>query len=307
MKTEKQGAAAYSFMNGGRDLSGPACSRSGKPSGKTPAAQRRIFRRAGDLIRRVFAKLIPREAYEAFRLPLKGGLLAAAGGAAGGLAAGWLFFRGQLSAVPALPCAYILYRVAARKYARAKKLQFTEQLKDYLLSVTGFLRTGFALENAMREAAGEALTMHGKDAMMTKEAAEMVRLLSLQTPPELILKDFAARSSLDDAAELARVIAVAKRLGGNYLPVLKRMLAAMEARRMVREETETCLAGQKLEYHIMCLVPAGILLYLNLSTPELTEGLYTAGGRLFMAAVLPVYLAAVILGDRMLEKCYDGR
>ena len=76
---------------------------------------------------------------------------------------------------------------------------------------------------------------------------------------------------------------------------------------MVREETETCLAGQKLEYHIMCLVPAGILLYLNLSTPELTEGLYTAGGRLFMAAVLPVYLAAVILGDRMLEKCYDGR
>jgi len=259
------------------------------------------------LIRRVFAKLFPREAYEGFRLPLKGRLLAAAGGAALGFGAGGRYFQGRLSVVPVIPCAYILCRVAGRKYARAKKLLFTEQLKDYLLSVTGFLRTGFALENAMREAAGEALTMHGKDAMMTKEAAEMVRLLSLQTPPELILKDFAARSSLEDAAELARVIAVAKRLGGNYLPVLKLMLAAMEARRMVREETETCLAGQKLEYHIMCLVPAGILLYLNLSAPDLTKGLYTAGGQLFMAAVLPVYLAAVILGDRMLEKCYDGR
>ena len=70
----------------------------------------------------------------------------------------------------------------------------------------------------------------------------MVRLLSLQTPPEMMLRDFAARSGLADAAELARVVAVAKRLGGNYLPVLKRMASAMDARRMVREETEAALA-----------------------------------------------------------------
>ena len=213
----------------------------------------------------------------------------------------------MLCLAPLIPGAYILCRVAARKYARKRRLQFTEELKDYLLSVTGFLRTGYALENAMREAAGEAETMHGHGAMMTREAAEMVRLLSLQTPPEVILRAFASRCGLEDAAELARVIAVAKRLGGNYLPVLKRMLSTTEARRMVREETETVLAGQKLEYHIMCLVPAGILLYLNLTAPELTAGLYTEGGQLFMAAVLPLYLAAVLLGDRMLEKCYDGR
>ena len=231
----------------------------------------------------------------------------AAAGAAGGLAVGQLFFRGSFSFVPLLPGSYILFRVAARKYARRRKRQFTEELKDYLLSVSGFLRTGFALENAMREAAGEMEMMHGRDSMMSREAAEMVRLLSLQTPPELILRAFAGRCGLEDASELARVITVAKRLGGNYLPVLKRMLSAMEARRMVREEMEACLAGQKLEYHIMCLVPSGILLYLNLTAPDLTAGLYAGGGRLFMAAVLPLYLAAVLLGDRMLEKSYDGR
>lgn len=258
------------------------------------------------MTRRVFAELFPRESYAPFRLPLRLSLLAAAGGAVLGLAAGALFFRGMVSLVPVLPCAYVLRRVAARKYARAGRFKLTGQLKDYLLSVTGFLRTGYALENAMREAAGEAASMHGREAVMTREAEEMVRLLSLQTPPELILKDFAARSGLEAAAELARVIAAAKRLGGNYLPVLKRMLSAMEARRMVREETEAALAGQKLEYHIMCLVPAGILLYLNMSAPELTAGLYTGGGPLFMAVMLPLYFAAVLMGDRMLEKCYDG-
>ena len=177
----------------------------------------------------------------------------------------------------------MLYRVAVRKYARAQRRAMKGQLKDYLLSVTSFLRAGYALENAMREAAGETAAMHGEGAIMSREAAEMVRKLSLQTPPERVLKDFAERSGLPDAAELARVIAV-----------------------ILSEETETCLAGQKLEYHIMCLVPAGILLYLNLTAGDLTEGLYSGGGQLFMAAVLPFYLLAVLLGDRMLERAYDG-
>ncbi|MBQ6292318.1 MAG: type II secretion system F family protein [Lachnospiraceae bacterium] len=258
------------------------------------------------MIRRAFAKVFPKESYPPFRLPAGKVLGAAAGGAAAGYAIGFLFYRGTAALVPALPGAYVLARVAAHKYARRQKRILTEQLKDWLISVTGFLRTGFALENAMREAAKETETMHGADSMMACEAREMLRLLSLQTPPEMMLRDFAARSGLADTAELARVIAVAKRLGGNYLPVLKRMASAMEARRMVREETEAALAGQKLEYHIMCLVPAGILLYLNLTSPDLTAGLYSGGGRILMAAALPFYLLAVLVGDRMLEKCYDG-
>ena len=230
--------------------------------------RRRIFPKAAGWIRRVFARLFPKASYPPFRLPAGKVLAAAAGGAAAGFAVGWLFYRGAGAFFPVLPGAYVLARVAAHKFARRQRRILTEELKDWLLSVTGFLRTGFALENAMREAAKETETMHGAGAMMACEARDMVRLLSLQTPPEMMLRDFAARSGLEDAAELARVIAAAKRLGGNYLPVLKRMASAMEARRMVREETDAALAGQKLEYHIMCLVPAGILLYLNLTSPD---------------------------------------
>ena len=307
MNREKRAAGRSLLTRGDAALSGPASSRNETRNGKPPAARRRIFPKAGGWIRRAFASIFPRESYPPFRLPAGKVLAAAAGGAAAGYAVGYLFYRGAGALFPVIPGAYVLARVTAHKYARRRKRILTEELKDWLLSVTGFLRTGFALENAMREAAGETETMHGAGSMMAAEAREMVRLLSLQTPPEMMLRDFAARTGLADAAELARVIAVAKRLGGNYLPVLKRMASAMEARRMVREETEAALAGQKLEYHIMCLVPAGILLYLNLTSPDLTAGLYAGGGRILMAAALPFYLMAVLVGDRMLEKCYDGR
>ena len=72
--------------------------------------------------------------------------------------------------IPVLPGAYVLARVAAHKYARRMKRLLTEQMKDWLLSVTGFLRTGFALENAMREAAKETETMHGEESIMAAEA-----------------------------------------------------------------------------------------------------------------------------------------
>ena len=63
---------------------------------------------------------------------------------------------------------------------------------------------------------------------------------------------------------------------------------------------------EEMDIKYMRLVPAGILLYLNLTSPDLTAGLYGGGGRAVMAAALPFYLSAVLIGDRMLEKCYDG-
>ena len=66
------------------------------------------------------------------------------------------------------------------------------------------------------------------------------------------------------------------------------------------------LAGQRLEYLVMCLVPAGMLLYLDLSAPDLTVWLYEPQGHWLMAAALVLYGLAVWLGDRILEKSYES-
>ncbi len=250
--------------------------------------------------------ILPAETYPAYRTSLKEDLLFAGAGAAVGALLGLLFFKESWGILPALPAAYFLLRVGRHKTAMRRRKELDHELRDYLLSVVSYLRAGYALENAMIGAEKEIVTMYGPFSAMGREAASMSGQLRLQTPPERLWEEFGERTDLSDARQLARIFSVAKRQGGDYLPMLKAVVRMMDERSGLREEIETLLAGQRLEYLVMCLVPAGMLLYLNLSAPDLTAWLYQTEGHWLMAAALLLYAFAVWLGDRILEKSYES-
>lgn len=224
-------------------------------------------------------------------------------GCAVGLLLGQLFFRSALCAAVSLAGGYSVRRVAADEKETRKRRELTGQLRVYLLSVTTLLRSGYALENAMMLAGREAAGVFGGESMMAQEAKRFETHLRLKLPPEKLWEDLQRRSGLREAGELAGVFAVAKKQGGDYLPVLKAMAEAMEARRLVREETVTALTGQRTEFIIMCAMPPGILLYLNLAAPELADKLYSAAaGRFTMLLSLVFYAAAAVWGRKILEE-----
>lgn len=296
----------------GPERSSPA----GKSGGSATAASRRSTRRAassaretGDLTRlagRLRGRLFPRDAYPGYRLTGTERLRAEALGAACALLLGLLFFSDPLALLLGLPGACVGLRLGLRKGSLRKQQELRLQLKDYLLSVSGLMRSGYALENALQLAVSESETMYGAEALMVREGKWMSSELKLRQPVMQVLGSFAGRCRLPEAEELVRLLEVARREGSGKLEVIRELAEAMESREMLRREIDTLLAGQRLEYRIMCLVPAGILLYLRLCTPELAAGLFTPGGRLFMSLALAVYLAAFLLGERILEKAYEG-
>ena len=180
------------------------------------------------------------------------------------------------------------------------------QLRDYLVSVLSFLQAGYALENAMTGAEKELTVMHGENSLMGREAARISRQIRLQDPPEQLLKEFADRTGLPEGEQLARVFGVAKRQGGDYLPVLRAMVRMMDEGFSLQTEIEVLLAGQRLEYYLMCLIPAGMLVYLDLSSPDMTAALYEGGGPLYMSLFLILYALAVLWGNRILEKSHEA-
>ena len=134
----------------------------------------------------------------------------------------------------------------------------------------------------------------------------MSRQLSLQIPPEQLWKEFAGRTKLEEGEQLASIFAVAKRQGGDYLPVLKSIVQTMDQNFLLRTEIATMLAGKRLEYYLMCLIPAGMLAYLNVSAPDMTRCLYEGNGPVWMSVFLLLYAAGVLWGDRILEKSYES-
>lgn len=266
-----------------------------------------ISRERGDLTRlgkRFKERLFPGEAYPPYRPGRRKKLLYGGIGAVLALALGLLFFGNGLTALLILPGILLGIARGSRRLGLVRRQELRVQLKDYLLAVMGLMRSGYALENAMQLAEAEMKTVHGETAVMSLEALRMSRELRLQQAPEAVFRDFAERTGLQEGAQLAEVLRVAKRQGGGAQEVLKTMAEAMESREMLCREIDTLLAGQKLEYRIMCLVPAGILLYLKLCAPELTASLAAPGGRVFMGAALLFYLGCFLLGERILESCY---
>lgn len=202
-------------------------------------------------------------------------------------------------------CAYTLLRLGRRKLLRKRQDALRRQFRDYLVSALSFLRAGYALENAMSGAEKEMVIMHGEEGMISREAARMSNQLKLSRSPEQLLNELGLRTEMPEAIQFAKVIRVAKRQGGDYLPVIKSMIRMMDESFSLEREIHTLLAGKRLEYFVMCLVPAGMLIYLNLSVPDMSAFLYRDKGALLMSGFLLIYGAAVLLGDRMLEKSYE--
>ena len=69
-----------------------------------------------------------------------------------------------------------------------------------------------------------------------------------------------------------------------------------------RNEINAAISGKRMEQSIMKLMPFGILTYVGISSPGYFDSLYgNLTGIALMTGLLAVYLAAYILGDRILS------
>lgn len=117
-----------------------------------------------------------------------------------------------------------------------------------------------------------------------------------------MIMNFASRSHIDDIKSFAQVFMIAKKRGGDMLAVLKSSIGTIQEKLEVRQEIDTILSGKKLEHSIMSVVPAAILFYVNLTSPEFTEVLYSCiAGRIVMTICLIVYIISIIVGRKIVD------
>lgn len=221
---------------------------------------------------------------------------------AAGLWIAWFFYR-DLRMSPLLIPAGFYYLVRKREaLKKERQTQLALQFRDMILSVTAGIGTGQSIENAFLEAERDVGAIYGADSDMARELSRIRIGIRNNIPLEQQLLLFGRRSGVEEIEEFTGIFAIAKRSGGNLKDMIRRTAAITEDKIGIREEVRVLLSERKYEQKIMMLVPFGLMVYLQLTSPGFFDTLYhNFAGAAVMTFCLALYLAAIGLSDRIMD------
>lgn len=196
--------------------------------------------------------------------------------------------------------AYPLYRVKSLKKKRL--LQLSVQFKEGIVLLASFLSAGYSIENAFGLSTRELGLLYGENGLITREFDYLSHQIRINRSVEQALMEFAGRSGLEDVKNFAEVFAVAKRSGGELVPIMNHTVAIIHDKGQIQEEIITLTSSKQFEQKIMNLLPFLIIIYIEMSSPGFFDLMYTTGvGRIIMTVCLAAYLLAYVISGKILD------
>ena len=137
---------------------------------------------------------------------------------------------------------------------------------------------------------------------MSREFHYIESRKKVSVPVEELFLGLGERSGIEDIENFAAVFSTAKRSGGDMDKIIQTSARMLGDKIDVRKEIETTLSAKKAEQMIMSLMPAGIILYLQLTSPGFLEVLYgNPFGVCAMTVCLGIYGLSYWLGKRIVD------
>ncbi len=183
-----------------------------------------------------------------------------------------------------------------REYLVEKqKKTVLEGFKDALYTISACIASGRQLPEALKEAYLQAEMFGGKDGIISSELKKICdSYQNSNSGLEDLLEDFARRSQLEEISIFASACRICIRNGGDLEKVCLKCSNLLIDRINFNNEAEAILAEKKLDLVILIAMPPIILFFLNISSYEYIEILYTSlPGRIIMSLSLFLMAAAV--------------
>lgn len=202
-----------------------------------------------------------------------------------------------------LPVAVVLSgRYLNRVQKKQELMKLNLEFKDYLYAVSAALAAGYSVEQAFVAGLKDIRQLYGERCVLAERLGEMEKRLSVNEPMERILGDFAGDSGSEDIENFVEIFCYAKRGGGDFIHIIATSTGRICDKMEVLGEIHTVMAEKELEQKIMCLIPAGVLLFFKVTSPEFIGKLYgNMLGVLVMSVSLVLYAAAFFLGMKIVD------
>lgn len=215
--------------------------------------------------------------------------------------AGFLCFRSILviAAVPPV-IAVFLHLKEEQKIHKMYLAQQTE-FKNLMADLYSTTAAGGTLEKALRCAVQDMQRSGGRYPVLLPQMERVIVELDRNVPMDAALDHFGEKSRDPEIRHFIQVLKAASKSGGSLPDIIRRTAEMAALRAEMNAEIETMLAGRKAEWKVMLAVPAGILLYMDLGSPDYMSVLYqTAVGKTIICCALALYIAAFAIGRKIL-------
>lgn len=214
----------------------------------------------------------------------------------------WFFYQSLWAVLPLGVVGVWYFRKIERDKAKRRKEELGIQFKECILSVATALNAGYSIENAFMESRRDMEILYGEDSLIYRELEQIRRGLVINITLEELLFELGKRSGSEEIRQFATVFAIAKRSGGRMDEVIRSTSELIEQRLDAYQELQIVLSGRRMEQNIMKLVPFGVLSYVGAAYPGYFSPLYhNLQGVLIMTGCLFLYLAAYVLGEKILQ------
>ena len=189
-----------------------------------------------------------------------------------------------------------------QKYLAGKRhRQLDLQFRDLLYSLSASITAGRQMEEALVEACDHLSGMYAPETPIMRELTHMKKsILENREDGRVLLSDFASRAHSEDISSFVQVYLTCRSTGGDLEKVIAHTSQIITDKMKINEEILTIVAQKKTEGRMISLMPAGMLLALNLMSPAYISILYSClAGRLVMTFCLFAAAGGVWLMERM--------
>lgn len=214
----------------------------------------------------------------------------------------YLFYDSVWAFFALLPFGVLYYMEWIKNCCQKKMLDFREKFQESMKLMSASLKTGYSVENAIRETEKDLKTLYPTSSRICREYSRMRYELDLNRTAEQVLTAFAQRVQQEDAQDFVIVFSTAKRAGGDSISILKNAVQMIGEKMEVEREIQVLLAAKKLEFRMICILPLGLLLYMRFTFTEFFHVLYgNLLGVVLMSGCLAVYALAWKLGKKITD------
>ena len=176
------------------------------------------------------------------------------------------------------------------------------EFKDVMLSIYSSLSAGATVEQSLRRAWEDMGRSLRPGARMLQELEILNRKMERNISMTQGLEEMAERCGDEDLESFVQILILGKKQGGNLALFVRDNVDKIQRRIETSYEIEGLIGAKRKEFLFMSMIPAAIVLYMRLFSPEFMAVLYgNPVGAGLMTACLGLYIAAFCLGIKILQ------